>query len=115
MKQLNLMENKNGNDQKLSDTNGRYPSNQNVTRARYQSFGNVQQNISNPQQSLQGYQNFQQGYQQANQQGFQQGNQQSNQQRTVKISLFPCLLDVSMQSLGAPWLVVTTSKQWYLK
>ena len=66
LKQLNLLENKNGNDQK-SDTNGRFQSNQNVVRALYQSFGNVQQNVSNPQQLLQGYQNFQQGNQQANQ------------------------------------------------
>ena len=27
----------------------------------------------------------------------------------------PAPLDVSIQSLGAPWLVVTTLKQWYLK
>ena len=80
LKQLNLQENKNGIDQK-PETNGKFQTNQNIVRARYQNFGSIQQNAA-----------IQQNLQQENQQNFQQANQPLNQQRTVKVSLFACPL-----------------------
>ena len=96
LKQLNLLETRQGKDQKQTDGNSRFQSNQNSVRPRYQSFNNVQQSESNSQQAYQGFQNSQQQVAQ----NFQQGNQQGNQQKTVKISLFPCPLGCQH---SVPW------------
>ena len=60
LKELNLLETRQGKDQKQTDGNSRFQSNQNMVRPRYQSFNNVQQGGSNSQQAYQGFQNSQQ-------------------------------------------------------
>ena len=55
LEQLNLLETRVGNDQKQTDNRGRFQSNQNTVRPRYQSFNNVQQGVSNSQQAYQGF------------------------------------------------------------
>ena len=68
-------------------------------RTWYQSFNNVQQGMSNFQQSYQGNQNPQQQMVQ----NFQQGNQQlpqANQQRKIPVTMFPCPLSCQH---SVPW------------
>ena len=71
LEQLNLLETRAGNDQRQNNNRGRFQTNQNMVRPSYQSFNNVQQGMSNFQQSYQGNQNPQQQMVQ----NFQQGNQ----------------------------------------
>ena len=116
--QLNLLETRAGNDQRQNTNRGRFQTNQNTVRPRYQSFNNVQQGMSNFQQPYQGFQNPQQQMTQNLQQGIQQFSSLLNRGTSRGRFRCPCSLVhlcVNILSLGDHCLDARISKLWLLR